>query len=74
MKFKDVQPGEAFTIQDEDYITIFIKTIDLMDSIIHGNCIMVHSDNDKVAIHKGELAWFSDNTDVIQTNIMWGYF
>lgn len=74
MKFKDIQPGEAFTVCDEDYTTIFIKTTILTDHIVHGNCIIVHSDNDKISVHKGELAWFSDNADVIQTNIMWGYF
>lgn len=75
MKFKELQYGDSFTVVDEDNVndfTVFVKTVDLMDEIIHGNCIIVYSNDDKVSVHKGELAWFSDNTDVSRLTAIWG--
>jgi len=70
MTFKELHRGSLFSYKDNHgqvWDTIYIKTEPLLaEDERDGNCIIVSSNTHFVNIHSGELAWFSDETEVVE--------
>ena len=63
MKFSELNYGSVLT---PDCETLFIKTEPIRNDTIYGNCIIMRSSNKHVNIHRGEVAYIADNTDVVE--------
>lgn len=72
MKYEDLNNGDIFTtvIDVDDKIeTIFIKTEEIKNDLIYGNCIVFSSNDKNINVHRGTVAYVSPKAKVIKYKI-----